>query len=164
MASQHDGFRLRLLECLAQWQDALAKALLSCFASYDKPVKPSGKNLKTVGLIDLQALSESLACAFWVNWQGALLHSQLARSALALQAVVQQLQQHVMDVVLQLRRQQVDADAASAQSTLALPKVVKVKPQASKPDNSAKPGNKIQTAKPVKKSSKIKALQVSLDF
>jgi TetR/AcrR family transcriptional regulator, transcriptional repressor for nem operon len=161
VASQHEGFRLKLLECLANWENLLAKALLDCLASYDQQSKPVAKNIKTVGLIDLRALSQTHARAFWVNWQGALLHSQLARSAQALQAVVQQLQQQVMDMVLQLRRQQSGANSVSKQAPLALPKA---KPKANKPVDAARPVNKIKTAKTVKKSSKIKATQVSLDF
>jgi TetR/AcrR family transcriptional regulator, transcriptional repressor for nem operon len=162
MASTHEGFRLRLLDCLAQWEGVLTGAISNCLSGYEKQSKPVVKNTKTVGLIDLQALSQAHARAFWVNWQGALLHSQLARNAQALQVVQQQLQQQVMDIVLQLRRQQPDAKpVASTQLTAQLPKA---KQQSDKTVDAVKSVNKIKTTKTVKKSSKIKALQVSLDF
>lgn len=180
VAGLHEGFRLRLLGCLAQWEDLLATALLDCLSSYEKQSKPGVKNIKTTGLIDSKALSQSLARAFWVNWQGALLHSQLARNAQALQSVVQQLQQQVMDTVLQLRRQQPGAKPAAlshpvaAQPAAALPKaelraklraaLQQAELRADQPMDAAEPVNKVKTSKVVKKSSKIKVLQVSLDF
>lgn len=164
VASGHEGFRLRLLECLAQWESLLAAAVFNCLYSYEKQSKPLPKTTKTAGLIDLHALAQAHARAFWVGWQGALLYSQLAHNAQALQAVVQQLQRRVMDAVLQLRHQPLVNSAAApapTQQTVALPKA---KLRVGKPVATAKSVDKIKATKTAKKSSKIKVLQVSLDF
>ncbi len=170
VASLQEGFRVRLLECLGQWEDLLAKALFNCSSNYQKQSKARNKNFKTVGLIDLQTLSQSHARAFWVAWQGALLHSQLARNAQALLAVVQQLQRQVMDLVMQLSRSAYDANERYAKSGTLVQTDIDMPKATSKSVKPAQMANLSQTtgntkaSKTSKNPSKIKVLQVNLDF
>jgi TetR/AcrR family transcriptional regulator, transcriptional repressor for nem operon len=99
VAGLHEGFRLRLLQCMEQWEAALADALFACLQGYlpaggasvaaGKKSLPSAPNL-------LRQDCQAWAVEFWTAWQGAMLRCLLVRDEQALQLVVQRLQQRVM--------------------------------------------------------------------
>jgi TetR/AcrR family transcriptional regulator, transcriptional repressor for nem operon len=159
VASLHEGIRLRLLACVAQWEDILAKAIFSCLGHYEKQSAPARKNTKTGGLFDFQAFSAAQARAFWVAWQGALLHSLIARDAQALHVVVQQLQQRLMDAVLQTR-----GKPLGAKSTADIAVQSAQKPLLAAANSGQVLPQVVDKVKKPKKSSKIKVSQASLDF
>ncbi len=87
LASLHDGFRVKLLECLQEWEKTLSSALFNTVSSYINNSNSNDEKLKTTRLLQMRC--DASARDFWVTWQGALLRSLLARSPQALHAVVQ---------------------------------------------------------------------------
>ncbi len=99
VAGLHEGFRLRLLQCVGQWDAVLADALFTCLQGYlpAVAVPAAGGKKRTASAPDLLRNDcQAWAVEFWTAWQGAVLRSLLVRDALALQLVVQRLQQRVM--------------------------------------------------------------------
>ena len=99
VAGLHEGFRLRLLQCVAQWEAALADALFACLQGYLPAAGASvaaGKKRLPPAPTLLRQDCQAWAQEFWTAWQGAMLRCLLVRDACALQLVVQRLQQRVM--------------------------------------------------------------------
>ena len=98
VAGLHEGFRVKLLENLQDWEKTLAKALFNCASSYQNNTGKSLKNSKTTGLLQMQKPlqnapqtlqeCEKLAQEFWALWEGAVLRSLLAQNPQMLHAAV----------------------------------------------------------------------------
>jgi TetR/AcrR family transcriptional regulator, transcriptional repressor for nem operon len=86
VASLHEGFRAKLLDCLREWEKTLSSALLSSVSSY--VIYSELKIEKTKLTSQLQMQCDAWAKDFWVAWEGAVLRSLLTRSPEALQTVV----------------------------------------------------------------------------
>jgi TetR/AcrR family transcriptional regulator, transcriptional repressor for nem operon len=87
VASLHEGFRIQLLLSLGEWEKTLSKALFNSVSSYLINSKSESEKTQKTGL--LQARCDAWARDFWVAWEGAVLHSLLARNPDALRAAVQ---------------------------------------------------------------------------
>jgi TetR/AcrR family transcriptional regulator, transcriptional repressor for nem operon len=99
VAGQHEGFRLRLLQCVGQWETVLAEALFACLQGYLPAGAASiavGKKSSSSAPHLLQQDCQAWAVEFWTAWQGAVLRCLLVRDTSALGLVVQRLQQRVM--------------------------------------------------------------------
>ena len=86
VASLNEGFRLKLLASLQDWEKMLSNALFNRTISYKKHSEKMSAETKTTSLVRSQC--DTWAREFWVAWEGAVLRSLLARNPDALNAVV----------------------------------------------------------------------------
>ena len=163
VAGLHEGFRLRLLQCVAQWEAALADALFACLQGYlpaGGASAPAGKKSLPSAPNLLRQDCQAWAVEFWTAWQGAMLRCLLVRDAHALQLVVQRLQQRVMQ---SLAAKPVLAKPAAKTTDNIAPATVRAPSSADAPVKGRvrSPVEKLQLAK---KPKAIPSPQSSLNF
>jgi TetR/AcrR family transcriptional regulator, transcriptional repressor for nem operon len=95
VASLHEGFRVKLLGSLLEWENTLSNALFNSVSSYSNNSKSDAVKVKTTSLLKIRC--DDWACEFWVAWEGAVLRSLLARNPQALHGVVRRSMSQLCD-------------------------------------------------------------------
>jgi AcrR family transcriptional regulator len=96
LAGVHEGFRARLQACLNGYIDALSRAMERSLRAFNRDSKKS----KTTGLLviepdmstidsEAEALCQTWAQAFWMQWQGAVLVAVLQSDASVLRQMAE---------------------------------------------------------------------------